>query len=371
MYHKHLNILIISEDSSFETAVKEALSDDNTGKVVLVAPADWNFAMVTDQNLLIWDVSQQTATELVSEYRKLAKPESAFLVYYDRLGECDEIDFLSLFDDVWVAPITKGRLSFRLKRVQRELYNVSNKEENEAHVKMMKKFQKVLEQDVAVKSRTIADIQQKLYVAFANIIDLRDKQTGAQLRYSSYLVRALLNEMIREGRYPELIDKEYCEAIIKAALVHDIGMFVLPDKVVFKNGSFSEEDREIMRQHTTVGKKMLDRTLAKLENFKEYKVACDMALYHHERFDGNGYPKGLKGKEIPLPARIIAIIDTFAALISPRSYRMTYTIEQAYSLMKSNAGAQFDTEILAAFILARPEVERIVKEMIYKIDTGS
>ena len=115
---------------------------------------------------------------------------------------------------------------------------------------------------------------------------------------------------------------------------------------------------------------MLDRTLAKLENFKGYKVASDMALYHHERFDGSGYPKGLVGKDIPLPARIMAVVDAFAALISPRSYRMTYTVQQAYSLMKSNAGVQFDLDIVAAFIMARPEIEKIVNEMIYKIEKG-
>lgn len=239
--------------------------------------------------------------------------------------------------------------------------------EQRNHVNMMQKFQKVLAQDVAVKTRTIQDIQEKLYLAFANIIDIRDKQSGAHLRYTSYLARALINEMVREGRYPELTDKSYCDAIIKAALVHDIGMFVLPDNVVFKNGKYNDEEIQIMRQHTVIGKKMLDRTLAKLENFKDYKIAADMTLYHHERFDGNGYPKGLKGKEIPLPARIIAVIDTFASLISMRSYRMTYTVDQAYSLMKLTAGSQFDTEIMAAFILARPEVEKVVREMVYKI----
>ena len=239
--------------------------------------------------------------------------------------------------------------------------------EHRNHVNMMQRFQKVLERDVAVKSRTIQDIQQKLYLAFANIIDTRDKQSGTHLRYTSHLVKALIAEMVREGRYPELVDKEYCEAIIKGALVHDIGMFVLPDSIVFKNGKYSDEEIQVMQQHTTIGKKMLDRTLAKLENFKDYKVAADMTLYHHERFDGTGYPKGLKGKEIPLSARIMAIIDTFASLISPRSYRITYTVHQAYSLMKSNAGAQFDMEIMAAFILARPQVEKIVNEMVYKI----
>lgn len=236
--------------------------------------------------------------------------------------------------------------------------------------RMLNKFKEVLEQDVAVKARTIGDIQQKIYLAFANIIDLRDKQTGTQLRYTSYIIKALMREMAKEGRFPELRDKEYCEAILKASLVHDIGMFVLPDNIIFKNGAYSEEDRRIMQQHTVFGKKMLDRTLAKLENFKGYKVASDMALYHHERFDGSGYPKGLVGKDIPLPARIMAVVDAFAALISPRSYRMTYTVQQAYSLMKSNAGVQFDLDIVAAFIMARPEIEKIVNEMIYKIEKG-
>ena len=122
-----------------------------------------------------------------------------------------------------------------------------------------------------------------------------------------------------------------------------------------------------MKPHAKLGGKILSKTLAHVEEFKYFKIAWDMAVYHHERWDGAGYPRGLKGEEIPLPARIMSVADVFDALISKRPYRQTLTIDQAYVILKANAGTQFDPEIVAAFIMARPVVEKVVHEHIYRI----
>ena len=368
MYTKLLRVMIISDDTELERIISEA---DPLGDFSHVIKRSSLHNLLVDEiigyDVVIFDTGIENLPVLVKEYRQRQQEKDKYVVFCDRNNELFDADTLAVLDAVWAAPFTDARILFQFKKLQQEIKNIKDIVSYEAHNKMQEKFKKVLEQDVAVKARTISDIQQKIYLAFANIIDLRDKQTGTQLRYTSYFTKALIAEMVKEGRFPELMDKEYAEAIVKGSLVHDIGMFVLPDNIIFKNGRYTDEDRRVMQQHTIYGKKMLDRTLAKLENFKGYKVASDMTLYHHERFDGSGYPKGLAGKDIPLSARIMAVVDAFSALITPRSYRMTYTVSQAYSLMKSNAGAHFDLDIMAAFIMARPEIEKIVNDMVYKI----
>ena len=122
-----------------------------------------------------------------------------------------------------------------------------------------------------------------------------------------------------------------------------------------------------MRRHAELGRRILAKTLAPLEDFKYYKVASDMAAYHHERRDGNGYPQGLKGEAIPLPARIMALADVFDSLVAHRSFHPTHTVDQAYVIIKAGAGTQFDPVLTAAFIMARPQIEKCVQENVYQM----
>ena len=239
--------------------------------------------------------------------------------------------------------------------------------EHKRHLQLSAKYQKELEAAVRLKTRTIQDIQKKAYVSFADIINSRDPSTADHLRNTSWFAELLLEEMKREQRYPELKDEEYCDAILRSVPMHDVGKILLPDDVLHKKGTYTSEEFQTMTRHTVEGKKIIDKTIGQVETFKFYKVASDMTASHHERWDGKGYPKGLAGKAIPLAARIMAVADVFDALVSPRSYHPTKTIDQAYVVIKAIAGTQLDPEVAAAFIIARPAVEKLMQEKIYHI----
>ena len=239
--------------------------------------------------------------------------------------------------------------------------------EHKKHITLLTNYKKQLESAVQLKTRTIQDIQKKILISFADLVTSRDTATGDHIKNTSMYVDILVEELKREGTKPELKDTEYCDDVCRAVPLHDIGKIAIPDAILNKAGRYLPDEYEVMKSHAKLGGKILSKTLAHVEEFKYFKIAWDMAVYHHERWDGAGYPRGLKGEEIPLPARIMSVADVFDALISKRPYRQTLTIDQAYVILKANAGTQFDPEIVAAFIMARPVVEKVVHEHIYRI----
>ena len=275
----------------------------------------------------------------------------------------EQSSWLESIDDLWVGPFTSARLKFYFRRFLREEYytwtNLMGKDDE------ADKYKRELEKQVALKTRTIREMQAQILVSFADLINSRDHAIADHIRNTNWYVDVLLKELQREGTKPTLADQSYCDEISQAVPLHDIGKISIPDRILNKKGSYTAEEFAVMRSHTERGGKLIERTLSRLENYRYYQIAKNMALYHHENWNGTGYPGGLKGKDIPLEARIMAVADVFDALISKRLYREARTIEQAYVIIKAGAGTQFDPEVAAAFIIARPKIEKVVREKIY------
>jgi len=132
--------------------------------------------------------------------------------------------------------------------------------------------------------------------------------------------------------------------------MHDIGKIVISDTILKKPGKLTDEEFELVKCHTTEGNKIIHEILDEHENPDYIKVTADIATYHHERWDGDGYPEKLKGDDIPLCARIMAIADVFDALVSPRVYKDPMPYDEVFQLMSMNSGSQFDPIILAEFL---------------------
>jgi putative two-component system response regulator len=139
-------------------------------------------------------------------------------------------------------------------------------------------------------------------------------------------------------------DKKSCETLLHAAPMHDIGKIGIPDSVLLKPGKLDKDEWEIMKTHTAIGAKILEGDDSDL-----LKVAREIAVSHHERWDGTGYPSGLSGDEIPISGRIVSIADVFDALTSKRSYKEAWTAEDAYNLIAENSGLHFDPELVRIF----------------------
>ena len=219
----------------------------------------------------------------------------------------------------------------------------------------MKKYENILKDDVEKKNQHIADLQQNFVIGMLTMIESRDNSTGGHIKRTSDIVKILAEEMKKDENLE--VDDEFCDCIITAAPMHDIGKIAVDDAILRKPGRFTPEEYEVMKTHAKEGARIISQIVESINNEKFRQIAINMAHYHHERFDGSGYPEKLKGEEIPIEARIMAIADVYDALVSKRVYKEKMAFEDAYKIIMEGNGSQFDSRLLVYFEKARPRIE--------------
>ena len=150
--------------------------------------------------------------------------------------------------------------------------------------------------------------------------------------------------------------------VVRSAPLHDVGKINISDSVLNKPGKLTDEEFAIMKTHTTAGKEILEKAISTVQGENYLKEARNMAAYHHERWDGKGYPEGLHGEVIPLSARIMAVADVFDALASPRVYKPAFPLEKSLAILQEGSGTQFDPKCVEVFMDSLPEVKLILKK---------
>ena len=214
-------------------------------------------------------------------------------------------------------------------------------------------------QDVEAKGEEIAHMQNGLIYVLADLVESRDKNTGDHVRKTAAYVRLITRKMKEKGLYPELLTDEYMADVANSAPLHDVGKIMVSDTILNKKGRLTDEEFAQMKTHTTAGKEIISSAMSLVSDSGYLKEAKNLATYHHERWDGMGYPSGKKGEEIPLSARIMAVADVFDALVSKRSYKEPFSFEKAMDIIREGAGTQFDPQIAEIFIEAADEVREI------------
>ncbi|MBQ9633178.1 MAG: HD domain-containing protein, partial [Lachnospiraceae bacterium] len=211
-------------------------------------------------------------------------------------------------------------------------------------------------------SENTARMQDGLIVTMADLVENRDSDTGAHIQKTAAYVKIIVEGLKRKGYYAGKITPKFMSDVVRSAPLHDIGKISIPDNVLNKPGRLTDEEYEIMKTHTTEGRKIMEKAIDTVEGENYLKEARNMAAYHHERWDGKGYPEGLHGEVIPLSARIMAVADVFDALASPRIYKPAFPFEEAISIIKEGAGHQFDPKCVEVFLEALPEIKVILKK---------
>ncbi len=186
--------------------------------------------------------------------------------------------------------------------------------------------------------------------ALAKLADSRDPETGLHLERVRNYSRTLANHLMQQSKFHREVNAEFVRLIYLTSPLHDMGKVAVPDGVLLKPGKLTEEEFEIMQTHTIHGAIILEAALQEFPNARYLRMARDIAAYHHERYDGTGYPRGLSGGAIPLAARIVALADVFDALTSKRVYKDAFGHEQARSIILQGSGTQFDPDLVEAFI---------------------
>lgn len=223
------------------------------------------------------------------------------------------------------------------------------------------RLRRSLNNKVDQKESQIDTLQNKIIISFADIIEARDGSTGQHVKRTSEYVEAILYELKREEDFDDILTPEYMHNIILSAPLHDIGKITIPDSILKKPGRLTDEEFEIIKRHTVNGKMLLEKSLGDLEDAAFLNIAKGVAAYHHECWDGSGYPYGLRGAEIPLAARIMTIADFFDAIVSKRCYKEAMSFDEAFDLIKQQRGKKFDPVITDAFLEIRKQIEVIAR----------
>ncbi|SMC58895.1 N-terminal 7TM region of histidine kinase [Oscillospiraceae bacterium] len=232
---------------------------------------------------------------------------------------------------------------------------ISDDTREQKYVNLINSFNIKLSNQVKAKTKHIEAMHDKLIIGMAAMVESRDNSTGGHIKRTSEGVRILLDEIKKDPGFD--LSEEFCKDLIKSAPMHDLGKIAVDDVILRKKGRFEPEEYEQMKKHAAEGARLIEQILEGTDNDSFQKVAVNVAHYHHERWDGSGYPEGLKGDQIPIEARIMAIADVYDALVSKRVYKEKFSFEKANEIIMEGMGTQFDKKLEQAYINSRPRLE--------------
>lgn len=225
--------------------------------------------------------------------------------------------------------------------------------------KYQENLESYLNKKIQDKTDNIKDIQRKVVLGMANMIENRDNNTGGHVKRTSDIIHIIVDEIIKQGRIK--MSQDMATDIVRAAPTHDLGKISIDSNILNKPARLTDEEFRIMKTHATKSSEMVLILLDGVEEKRFVDVAYNVARYHHEKWNGTGYPDGLVGSMIPLEARIMAVADVYDALVSKRCYKEPMSFDQAYKIMLENMGTHFDPNMEAVFIGCRKELEEYYK----------
>jgi len=337
-----MRILIVDDDeislemlaNTLSAAGHEALAANN-GREALEMIADYNCRMVISD----WDMPEMNGIQLC---QKLRDGESSGYVYVILLTSHDGkekiVEGMSAGADDFISkPFDPQELLVRIRAGERVL---------------------------SLETRDSA------IFAMAKLAESRDPETGAHLERVRSYSRLLASELAKTSRFANQIDGRFIKLIYLTSPLHDIGKVGIPDSVLLKPGRLTEAEFEIMKQHAVLGAQTLDAALEQYPEAVFLRMARDIAATHHERWDGSGYPSRLRGEEIPLSGRIVAVADVYDALTSKRTYKDAFTHYVARDIILNGSGSHFDPDIVEAFLVLEDSF-REIRERYHEAEAGA
>lgn len=287
---------------------------------------------IPDLILLDVEMPQMSGYEVIRQIKQNEKWKDIPIIFLTGLeGRDNEKEALAL-----------GAVDYILKPISAEIV----KARAGLHIEL-ELYRKGLEKMVKKRTVQLHRTQDVILDILANMTSVRDSETGAHIKRTTYYVQELVDNLRQKDHPRYQIPDLYAENIIKSAKLHDIGKVAVPDHILLKPARLTEVEFEMIKQHTTYGAQILESAIAELQEESYFlNVAKEIVESHHEKWNGQGYPKGLKGEEIPLSGRIMAVADVYDALISNRPYKQGFSHEQAVEIILKDSGTHFDPTLL-------------------------
>ena len=213
------------------------------------------------------------------------------------------------------------------------------------------------------QNEKINRLQNGLIMVLADMVESRDQCTGDHVRKTAAYTGIIMRQLRKDGLYPDQLTDEFIQDVENSAPLHDVGKIQVPDAILNKPGRLTDAEFDLMKTHTTAGSDVITRAMDTVsqEDSSYLAEARNLAHYHHEKWNGCGYPDGLKGEEIPLSARIMAVADVFDALVSRRPYKDGFGFEKAMDIIRESSGSHFDPNVVRAFVEASDEVYQVMQ----------
>ena len=349
-----LNVLIVDDQASARTMLRHVV--EGIGPVVKVSdfgnPIDalrWSENNTTDLLLLDYRMPEMDGLEFARRFRRPISRRDVPIVLISVVGD----------EPVRQAALDSGVIDFVIKPVRpRELRSrCKNLLQMRRQGESIKERARTLEQKALDSAHEVSFLEHDILLRLARAVDQRELGAGAHL--------------MRMARYCELIasgldmSEEDVHVLIQAAPLHDIGKIGVPESILLKPGCLDDAEMAIMRRHPLIGEQILRDSQSKV-----IQAAALIALRHHERWDGSGYPDGLKGEQIPLVARIVAVADVFDALTTERPYHPAWGIEEACDYLQRHSGTLFDSNCVRVLLAKRAEATEIQQEQVPSASGG-
>ena len=272
----------------------------------------------------------------------------------------DETSELEGFDMGAVDYISKPFSSpLLLKRVNTQLLISSQKKELLVSRAALKDYADNLETKVRAKTKEVFKLQNAVLTTVADLVEFRDKQTGGHITRTQMYLQLMIEQLIKEGVYADQTCKWDKDFFLPSAQLHDVGKIAITDLILNKQSKLTPEEFEIMKTHVDIGVAAIEKIMNDTEEHAFLNYALLFAGTHHEKWDGSGYPNGLKGLNIPLEGRLMAIVDVYDALVSERPYKAPFTHEESKRIIIEGSGNHFDPALVKIFITVSDDMASV------------
>jgi putative two-component system response regulator len=324
-------IFIVDDNDTNRMAAKTALDDTYQTFALLSAAKMFKLAEKITPDLILLDVDMPEMDGF----------EALSILKTDEKLKSIPVVFLTAKSDpfIEIRGFEMGALDFILKPFSPPV--------------LIKRIETHIETDKLIKNslRAVRKIHLATISVVANMVEGRDKITGKHVERTQRYLEILVKELIRTETYSDEILCWDMSLLIPSAQLHDVGKNFVSDSILNKPGKLTDEEFGLMKRHCVEGERIIEEIISKSEERDGFLIhAKRFAGFHHERWDGSGYPRGLAGEEIPLEGRIMAIADVYDALVSERPYKKPFTHEQAMNIITEESGTHFDPKIVGAFI---------------------
>ena len=248
----------------------------------------------------------------------------------------------------------------RMKWIQGYVIEFFDVTKEDRHVDMIEHYNKDLQNEVKEQTAHISYIKDMMVLGMASMVESRDNSTGGHIRRTSDVVTIFARKLMQSESEKHLgVTEKFLKDVAKAAPMHDLGKIAVDDKVLRKKGKYNAEEYAEMKKHSAEGARIVREILTGVEDPEFVKIAENVAHYHHEKWNGEGYPEGLSGTDVPLEARIMALADVFDALVSKRYYKEAYSYDTAFGIIVDSLGSHFDPYLGKVFLSCRKELEEL------------